>query len=164
MDALRRTSVLLCGVLLFGSAIPLSYHPLERFMYWTSLMSWPGYDPLLYWFPMVLWRPAVWWPSLAIAIAAVVAIAVLMRRRRFAHVVVAVSCAISLALVVQYAAITRLDDHVFWFATKGIVRGLPWEFSWPALFTCIGVAAAYSGIAAVLSAVIRVLGQRMAKA
>ena len=161
MKASRRVSVALASALLFLSAIPLSYRPLEPFMYWTTLKSWPGYDPLLYWFPMVLWRPAVWWTSLVVAISSIIAIAILMRRRRFGYVLLVTFCAISLALMVQYAAITRLDDHVFWFATEGIIGGAPWEFNPRALVTCIGVATAYTALAGTVSAAVRFADERM---
>ena len=50
MSPLRRRLLILLGSgLLFVCAFPLSYRHLEHFMYWTSLMSWPGYEPLLYW-------------------------------------------------------------------------------------------------------------------
>jgi hypothetical protein len=161
MEAWRPVSVALASALLFLSAIPLSYRPLEPLMYWTTLKSWPGYDPLLYWFPMVLWRPGVWWTSLVVAISSIIAIPVLMRRHRFGYVLLVICWAISLALTVQYAAITRLDDRVFWFVTEGVLGGAPWEFNPRALVTCIGVAAAYTALAEALSAAVRVADKRM---
>src|SRR5438067_688977 len=116
----RRLLILLGSALLFVCAIPLSYRHLEHFMYWTSLMSWPGYDPLLFWEPMFFdshWQ--LWKIALLIVVLVLAGLTALMRRSSVREIALAVGCPIFLALAVQYAAITRLDDHVFWFLTKG---------------------------------------------
>src|SRR5450432_3257751 len=140
----RRFLILVGSALLFIATLPLSSRHLAHFVYWTSLMSWPGYDPLLYWFPDVYERPHVWAVSLIVATLDIVGLAFLTRRSSFRDIVLTVVCPIWLALFVQYAAITRLDDHVFWFFARGIVRGLPWFFDSSALLTCVTISIIYS--------------------
>jgi hypothetical protein len=156
MSAIARRFLLLLGsALLFFCALPLSYRHLAHFMYWTSLMSWPGYDPLLYWFPEVYERPHLWTISLILAALVVVGLALFTRHTSFRRAVSAVVCPIWLALAVQYAAITRLDDHVFWFLTKGTVRGLLWQFDSAALLTCVTISIIYSALATAPILVVR---------
>ncbi len=141
----RRFLILLCCVLLFLCALPLSYDHLASFMYWTSLMSWPGYDPLLYHFPIFFDTHAhIWTAALLVAGLALAGLVRLMRDSGVRAVVLVVVCPVFGALAVQYAAITRLDDHVFWFFTGGITRGLPWFFDGSALLRCLAIAFAYS--------------------
>jgi hypothetical protein len=160
----RRLLILLASGLLFVCAFPLSFRHLEHFMYWTSLMSWPGYEPLLYWEPMFFdshWE--LWKITLLVAVLILAGLTALMRRSSVRQIALAVACPIFLALTVQYAAITRLDDHVFWFLTKGIVRGLLWQFDLSALLTCITISIIYSAIATVPFLVARFIDRRLPK-
>ena len=86
-----------------------------------------------------------------------------MRRSSVRQIALAVVCPIFLALTVQYAAITRLDDHVFWFLTKGIVRGLLWQFDLSALLTCVTISIIYSTIATVPILAARFIDRRLPK-
>ena len=152
----RRFLIVVCCTLFFLCALPLSYRHLAHFIYWTSLMSWPGYDPLLYHFPIFFDTHAhVWATALLVASFALGAVSLLMRHSAVRAVVLVVACPIFAALAVQYAAITRLDDHVFWFFRKGIVRGLPWEFDSSALLACLTISIIYTAIALALILAVR---------
>jgi hypothetical protein len=61
-------------------------------------------------------------------------------------------------LAVQYAAITRLDDHIFWFFARFVIWELgPLQSDFPALRACLSICIIYTGIASVPSLVLRVV-------
>jgi hypothetical protein len=153
----RRISVIVCCVVVFLCMLPLSYRHLADLMYWTSLMSWPGYDPLLFRFPIFFDTHDLWTPALVVGIAGVGGLAMLLRDDGFRRVILIVASPIFAALGVQYAAITRLDDHVFWFFRSGIIRGLPWFFDGSALLRCLVIAIIYSIVAVALVFATRLL-------
>lgn len=146
----RRILVVFCWIVVCLCTLPLSYRHLADLMYWTSLMSWPGYDPLLYHFPVFFDTHDLWTAALIGGLFALGILAILLRERGFRTVILIVASPIFGALGVQYAAITRLDDHVFWFFRSGIIRGLPWFFDGSALLRCLVIAIVYSIVAIAL--------------